>query len=70
MLTYKTRAGDMVDDIVSRHYGALNPAMLRQVFEANPGLADYGPVLPIGVSIDLPDIAQPSGTPAKVALWD
>jgi phage tail protein X len=70
MLTYKTRDGDVVDDIVFRHYGALNPAMLLQVFEANPGLADRGAVLPANVAIALPAIAQPASLTKAVALWD
>lgn len=70
MLTYNTRDGDVVDDIVFRHYGALNPDMLRQVFEANRGLADLGPVLPPNVAIALPDIVQPAGLSKGVALWD
>lgn len=69
MLTYKTRDGDMVDDIVVRHYGALTPELLRQVFEANPGLADRGPMLPPGVAVTLPDAARPSGVTVGVSLW-
>ncbi len=70
MLTYSTRQGDVVDDIVYRHYGALNPAMLRLVFEANSGLADRGAVLPAGVVIALPEIQQPAATTTTVSLWD
>lgn len=70
MLTYSSRAGDVVDDIAFRHYGELNPAMLRRVFEANPGLADRGAVLPAGVRIVLPEISQPSATVEAVQLWD
>lgn len=69
MLTYKTRAGDMIDDIVMRHYGALNPSMLRQVLDANPGLAEWSK-LPVGVTVALPDIAQPASTSQATALWD
>lgn len=70
MLTYKTRDGDVVDDIVFRHYGALNPATLRAVFEANPGLAEQPVVLPHGITITLPDIVQPAQADSGVALWD
>lgn len=70
MLTYKTREGDVVDDIVFRHYGVLNPATLRAVFEANVGLADHPVVLPFGVTINLPDIVQPTQTEGGVSLWD
>lgn len=72
MLTYRTKAGDVVDDIVFRHYGyaAANPDTLRAVFEANFGLADQPPVLPAGVTINLPDIEQPAQTQDLVGLWD
>lgn len=70
MLTYKTRDGDVVDEIVTRHYGSMNPAMLRQVFDANPGLADRGALLPANVTILLPAIEQPSNVTHGVSLWD
>lgn len=68
-LTYNTRDGDTVDVIVWRHYGAQSPDVLRQVFEANPGLADRGAILPAGVSITLPDIVRPAGLTKGVSLW-
>lgn len=70
MLTYRTREGDVVDDIVFRHYGLLNPAMLRQVFEANPGIADHGAILPANVEVVLPELPQPTGATQGIALWD
>lgn len=70
MLTYETRAGDVVDDIAFRHYGLEHPEVLRAVFEANPGLADRGAILPAGVRVILPDVAKPVGTLQAVSLWD
>lgn len=70
MLTYKTRAGDVVDEIAWRQYGLVNAAILRQMFAANPGLADRGAVLPAGLDIALPDIDQPATVTQGVALWD
>jgi phage tail protein X len=70
MLTYKTRDGDIVDQIGWRHYGTQSAAMLRAVFKANPGLADHGAVLQAGVDIMLPDIEQPADEDNGVALWD
>jgi phage tail protein X len=69
-LTYRTRDGDVVDDIVWRHYGTQNSAMLREVFKANPDLADRGVVLAAGVDILLPDFEQPADEIRSVALWD
>lgn len=68
--TYKTRDGDVVDEIAWRQYGAVDADILRIVLEANPGVADYGPKLPAGVSITLPDIPKPASTRKAVSLWD
>lgn len=70
MATYSTRAGDVVDDIAFRFYGVEHPETLRAVFDANPGLADRGAILPEGVVILLPDIATPVGKIVAVSLWD
>lgn len=70
MLTYRTRDGDVIDEIVWRHYGVVNADMVRQVFAANPRLADHGAVLPAGVAIVLPDIQQPAAEVAGLSLWD
>lgn len=68
--TYKTRDGDVVDQIAWRQYGEVNADILRMVLEANHGLADRGAVLPRGVSVVLPDIPKPTGTRKAVQLWD
>lgn len=70
MLTYNTREHDVLDDIVWRHYGVLNPSTLRQVLEANRGLAGRGSVLAAGVLVNLPVVVQPAGAKMGVALWD
>ena len=68
--TYKSRAGDVVDAIAWRYYGACDSDILRRVLEANPGLADHGPVLPAGVLMTLPDIETPASEQKAVSLWD
>ncbi|HKY46158.1 MAG TPA: tail protein X [Pyrinomonadaceae bacterium] len=67
---YETRAGDVVDEVAWRQYGGVDSTILRIVYEANPGLADRGLVLPAGVIIILPDIPQPSTDIKSVSLWD
>lgn len=67
---YRTIDGDMVDAICYRHYGNSRGSTLEAVLTANPGLAARGPVLPAGVDIYLPDIAQPTtDTPGQIQLW-
>ncbi|MEH0067607.1 tail protein X [Escherichia coli] len=41
----------------------------EQVLKANPGLAEYGPFLPHGLQVELPDIPTTT-TVQTVQLWD
>lgn len=66
--TYRTRDGDMLDDICWRHYGRQSEAV-ESVLDANPGLADLGPVYTTGTLITLPDLADPTAV-SPVRLWD
>lgn len=66
-MKYRTKTGDMVDQICRNHYGS-DPHSVEAVYDSNPGLAGHGPVLPAGVVIDLPD-AQPA-EPQTIRLWD
>jgi len=66
MTTYRTKDGDMVDQICFDHYG--DESMAGAVYRANPGLAKYGPLLPRGLEIDLPNqSAAPAVAPKR--LW-
>ncbi len=66
MTTYRTIDGDMVDAICKAHYGRED--MTVAVYEANPGLAALGPVLPKGVLIKLPTVPErPVREPVR--LW-
>ena len=66
MSTYRTSDGDMIDAICRDHYGT--EAMIEQVYEANPGLAERGPVLPLGLVLILPEKAiEPVAQPLR--LW-
>jgi len=66
--TYTTAEGDMVDEICHRIYGR-SEGTTEAVYAANPGLADLGPVLPVGVVITLPDLSV-AKTVKSVRLWD
>lgn len=71
---YRTKDGDVLDAIIHAAYGQCTDSQLRAVLEANPGLADRGPVLPAGLPISLPDSVQESDRNALqgkgVTLWD
>jgi phage tail protein X len=66
MRAYRTKDGDMVDEICVAEYGT--EAMTEQVYEANPGLAERGPVLSKGINITLPDQVV-TKVKSPIRLW-
>ncbi|WP_107495320.1 tail protein X [Thalassobius sp. I31.1] len=66
MTPYRTKEGDMVDAICKAHYGS--ETMARTVYEANPGLAAHGSLLPMGLVVLLPDPA-PEPVRQPIRLW-
>lgn len=69
MDTLRTVQGDTVDAVVWRHYGR-TAGLVERVLDANPGLADLGPVLPSGTLINLPAAAPQAEQSQMVNLWD
>jgi phage tail protein X len=67
-LKYTTKEGDMVDELCWRYYGIQSGAV-EQVYDANPNLAGYGPILPQGVVITLPELTT-EATDTSVNLWE
>lgn len=68
-MDYITRQNDILDDVVFRYYGDLDNRAVETVLEANRGLADYGPALPAGLLITLPDRAPVQETKKLQTLW-
>ncbi len=68
MTQYRSKDGDVVDEVAFRYYGTLI-GTVEAVLEANPGLADHGPVLSGGILITLPKIQGPVAQ-EPVRLWD
>lgn len=68
MREVRTIQGDTVDRICHRVYGK-TAGVTEAVYEANPGLADIGPVIPTGTLVKLPEVAVQS-TKATVQLWN
>ena len=60
--------GDTVDRICQRVYGR-TAGVTEQVLIANQGLADLGPILPMGTLITLPEQAPQAESP-MLQLWD
>ncbi len=68
-MQYRTKDGDVLDQICTHHYGAGN-FDLQDVLEANRELATFGPVLPSGVVLELPAVIQtPDRSDATIRLW-
>lgn len=68
-MTYRTIDGDVIDAVCRRYYGR-EAGAVEAVLEANPGLAELGPVLPAGTLVELPDLPRPLETIETVKLWD
>lgn len=66
--TYITKADDALDQIIWRYYNRQDNGLLEAVLEANRGLADYGPVLPAGITIILP-VAEASQPAERLQLF-
>jgi phage tail protein X len=66
---YRSKEGEMLDEIVWRHYGNRVAGALETVLEANQGIAGLGPVLPVNTRIQLPVIETPKEA-ETVSLWD
>jgi phage tail protein X len=69
MPSVRAQQGDTVDAICWRYYGR-TAGVVEQVLDANPGLADLGPVLPMGSLITMPEAAAQAEQRQVVNLWD
>lgn len=61
--------GDTLDTLCWRHYGR-TAGVVEAVLEANPGLADLGPILPHGQRVTLPEQAPQPQRQNLINLWD
>lgn len=69
-----TVAGDhiSVDLLIWRRFKKYNEDLCERVLDFNPGLADLGPILPIGTVVNIP-LDAPELQPVErdvVSLWD
>ncbi|MDD1979997.1 tail protein X [Pseudomonas asiatica] len=65
----RTQQNDTVDALCWRHYGR-TAGVVEAVLDANPGLADQGPVLPAGLLVTLPEQQTAAPEQQMVSLWD
>ncbi len=69
MIDYITREGDMLDLICFRYYGESRD-YTEAVRAVNPDLAKYGPILPNGVLVQLPELPELNIQQTTIRLWD
>ncbi|WAC70811.1 tail protein X [Roseateles sp. SL47] len=62
----RTLQGDTVDALCWRHLGRTD-GVVADTLLLNPGLAEWGPILPVGLLVELPT-PKPS-TRDMVQLW-
>jgi phage tail protein X len=65
----RTQQNDTVDALCWRHYGR-TAGVTEAVLVANPGLADYGPTLPQGLAVQMPETQTAAPQRQMVNLWD
>jgi phage tail protein X len=65
----RAQQNDTIDALCWRHYGR-TAGVTEAVLEANPGLADLGPILPQGVLVNLPEAQTTAAVRQTVNLWD
>lgn len=65
--TYRTIEGDTADAICHRVFGE-TAGLTEALLEANPGLADKGPVFAAGLVLQLPE--APKTETRRVRLYD
>ncbi|PKA72411.1 phage tail protein X [Pseudomonas baetica] len=56
-VSIRAQQNDTVDALCWRHYGR-TAGVSEAVLEANPGLADHGPILPQGLLVRMPETAN------------
>ncbi|MET0322544.1 MAG: tail protein X [Duganella sp.] len=65
----RSQQNDTVDALCWRHLGR-TAGMVEQVLELNPGLADYGPLLPSGIEVTMPAAPAKKPNAPLLQLWD
>ncbi|EIZ77759.1 hypothetical protein WSK_3770 [Novosphingobium sp. Rr 2-17] len=70
--TLTAQQGDMLDLLLWRDAG-LGPGELTRVRDANPGLAELEPILPLGTNVVVPATDTADGTTTRalplIQLW-
>lgn len=70
MRRVRTVAGDTVNLLLYRELGRSDDAVEAAFWLLNEDLVDYGPALPAGLRVILPELQEQAVAPAVVSAWD
>ena len=70
MRRVRSIAGDSVNLLLYRELGRCDDAAEETLWCLNPTLAEYGPVLPAGVWVIVPEMASRPAALRLVSAWD
>lgn len=70
MRRVRSIAGDTVAVLLYRELGRCDDEAEEALWAVNAGLADYGPVLPAGVLVAMPELSAKPQAAAPVSPWD
>jgi phage tail protein X len=55
-----------LDLLLWRRYGVRGQSLVGAALDINPGLADLGPILPLGTTVIIPDLPPETAPAVKV----
>lgn len=70
MRRVRSIAGDSVNLLLYRELGRCDDVAEETLWRFNPDLAEYGPVLPAGVWVIVPEMASRPAALRPVSAWD
>ncbi|VVP36559.1 tail protein X [Pseudomonas fluorescens] len=70
MRKVRSVAGDSVNLLLYRETGRGDDAAEEALWKLNPTLAEYGPILPAGVWVVLPELETKAAAVKALTAWD
>ncbi|MFO2462504.1 tail protein X [Pseudomonas sp. 15FMM2] len=70
MRRVRSIAGDSVNLLLYRELGRCDDDAEEMLWRLNPGLAEHGPLLPVGIWVIVPEMESRPGATRPVLAWD
>ena len=61
---------EAIDAIIYRVLGTVDETLLDEAFDLNPDIAEWGLVIPAGVTVVVPDLPASPTTKGVIRLYD